>query len=93
MKTLDKETFTKFSKLREVRKKIAIENAVSAYIVFTDAELAEIAKMQEITIKKLKTIKGVGDKKAEKYGKQLIENYNQTSNEASKQPNTENNLF
>lgn len=93
MKILDKETFAKFSKLREIRKKIAIENAVSAYIVFTDAELAQIAKMQDLSLKKLKTIKGVGDKKAEKYGNQLIENYYLIKDEKSNKLDTEDNLF
>ncbi len=37
MKVLDPKTFAKFSQLREIRKKIAQENAVSAFIVFTDA--------------------------------------------------------
>lgn len=73
MKVLDSEIFAIFSKLREARKRIAAEDGVSAYIVFTDAELAEIAKLEEITPKNLKLIKRIGDKKIEKYGTRIIE--------------------
>ncbi len=93
MKTLDNVSFAKFSKLREIRKKIAIENAVSAYIVFTDAELAEMTKLSEITIQKIKSIKGIGDKKAEKYGNKLIENYYKQINETSGESNNGDKLF
>ncbi len=93
MKVLDADTFAKFSKLRQIRKQIAAENAVSAYIVFTDAELAEMAKLPELTINKLKTIKGIGDKKAEKYGEQFIKLYNKMVNETNREPDTGDSLF
>lgn len=48
MQVLDTATFAIFSKLREIRKQIAVKHAVSAYIVFTDAELAEIAKQKSL---------------------------------------------
>jgi len=89
MQVLDTETFAIFSKLREIRKQIALKHAVSAYIVFTDAELAEIAKLKELNVNMLKTIKGVGDKKAEKYGSELLAQYNkEKQDETSGQPNT-----
>jgi superfamily II DNA helicase RecQ len=73
---LDEATFEKFSRLRTFRKKIAEEDAVPAYAVFTDAELSEVAKLQEITEKNLLKINGIGEKKVEKYGKLLCEKYN-----------------
>lgn len=82
--------FVVFSVLREARKKIATNEGVSAYIVFTDAELAEIAQLPEISIAKLKSIKGIGDKKADKYGKLLIDLLNKQHHETSGQSNTEN---
>lgn len=72
---LDKDTFAIFDKLREHRKKIAKNDAVPAYAVFTDAELADIAKLKEITEQNIKTIKGIGVKKTEKYGKLIAELY------------------
>lgn len=72
-KLLDKDTFDVFEKLREYRKKIAEDDAVPAYAVFTDAELSEIAKLKEITEKQIKKINGIGEKKTEKYGNLLSE--------------------
>jgi superfamily II DNA helicase RecQ len=68
---LDEPTFAIFSKLRTYRKKIAEEDAVPAYAVFTDAELSEIAKLDEITEKKLLSIQGIGEKRVDKYGKTM----------------------
>jgi len=69
---LNASDFEKFSKLREVRKIIADEDAVPAYAVFTDAELAEIAKLDRIDKKRLADISGIGRKKIEKYGESLL---------------------
>ena len=70
---LDEATFAKFSKLREFRKQIAEKEAIPAYAVFTDAELSEIAKLPAITAKTIRSVPGIGEKKAEKYGKPLCE--------------------
>ena len=68
---LSEAAFSVFSRLRAHRKKIAEEEAIPAYAVFTDAELAEIARLDEITEKNMLSINGIGSKKMEKYGKQL----------------------
>lgn len=68
---LDDTTFLKFSRLREIRKEIAKSDAVPAYAVFTDEELSEIAKLPEITESSIQNIKGIGQKKAEKYASQI----------------------
>jgi len=72
---LSDEAFKVFSSLREVRKQIATEDAVPAYAVCTDQELVEIAALPEINEKTLKSVKGFGDKKFEKYGQQFIQWY------------------
>jgi len=64
--------FKRFSALREIRKKVAQDDAVPAYAVFTDGELAELAKMVAITSESIRMIKGVGEKKIEKYGHHFI---------------------
>lgn len=76
-KVLKEEEFKIFSKLRELRKAISIEEAISAYIIFTDAELAEIAKMKDPTVNNIRKIKGIGDKKAEKYGERFLSKLNE----------------
>jgi superfamily II DNA helicase RecQ len=64
--------FVRFAKLREVRKSIAQREAIPAYAIFTDEELAAIAQLSEITLASIQTVKGIGEKKAEKYGEALI---------------------
>jgi len=64
---LDEPTFQKFSNLRAIRKQVAAAEGLSAFIVFTDEDLAELAKLEEITVKSMLGIKGIGEKKAERF--------------------------
>lgn len=68
---LSEEEFHRFSVLRSIRKDIATNDAVPAYAVFTDAELAAIAKHESINKSVLLSVSGIGKKKVEKYGEQL----------------------
>jgi superfamily II DNA helicase RecQ len=72
---LDEKTFTVFSILREVRKKIAEEDGLPVYAVFTNEELAGISALEPINIGAIKNVKGIGDKKTERFGKRLTEYY------------------
>ena len=83
---LKEEEFVVFSTLREIRKQLAADDAVPAYAVFTDEELSKIAQMQELNAAKLISIKGIGDKKVEKYGKKLVELYHQKTESSSQAP-------
>lgn len=65
---LDAETFERFARMRKLRKEIAESEAVPAYAVFTDAELAEIAKLTVLDTANMLRIPGIGKKKVEKYG-------------------------
>lgn len=65
---LQPEEFKRFSLYRKVRKEIADKDAVPAYAVFTDAELAAIAKMETVTLAQMSKIDGIGAKRCEKYG-------------------------
>jgi len=71
-KVLDEATFQKFSKLRETRKKVSADEGISAFIIFTDEELSELAKLDEITEKAMLGIKGIGEKKVERFAKYFI---------------------
>jgi len=75
---LDEHTFAVFSRLRQCRKAIADEDAVPAFAVFVDAELAEIAKLEEITEKNIASINGIGQQRAEKFGRRIIDKMNET---------------
>jgi len=65
---LDEATFQRFSKLRETRKALATSEALPAYAIFTDEELAELAKLETINAATMKSVKGIGEKKVEKFG-------------------------
>lgn len=65
---LDEKDFAIFCELRKVRKQISESESIPPFAVFTDAELAEIAKLNEITLATMKQIPGVGERKVEKYG-------------------------
>ncbi len=84
---LDEKTFEKFSILRTIRKEIAAEEAIPAYAVFTDKELAEISKLSEIDEKSIQSIKGIGKKKVEKYGSRFMNNLNEPSNKLQSENN------
>lgn len=70
---LSEEDFKQFCCLRKIRKQIADEDAVPAFAVFTDQELSEISKLPEITTSTIRKIKGIGNKKVEKYGQKFCE--------------------
>ncbi len=69
---LSVDEFERFSLLRERRKKISQEDGVPPYMVMTDAQLAEIAKMENPQISALERIEGVGMARVEKFGERLL---------------------
>jgi len=78
---LTPEDFTLFSKLREVRKKLAEENGLPVYAVCTNEQLAEIAKRKPKSLAECMQIEGIGQGKAEKYVPALLECINLQNNE------------
>jgi superfamily II DNA helicase RecQ len=76
---LNDRDFAIFSKLRAIRKELAAADGSPAYVVFTDEELANIARLSEITEKTILGIQGIGEKKAARYGKALVDKYNAQS--------------
>ena len=69
---LSSEVFERFSQFRKLRKQIADDEAIPAYAVFTDAELAEMAKLNPISLDAMNRISGIGKKKMEKYGDKFL---------------------
>ena len=74
---LDEATFKVFSKLREIRKKLAAEEAIPAYSICTDQELAVMAGLKQLTKDGLLTVKGFCEKKMEEYGLRILEMYHE----------------
>ena len=57
-----------FERLRELRKKLADERNVPAYVVFGDTSLREMARYYPGTVTELSGISGVGEKKLNEFG-------------------------
>ena len=70
---LEPEAFARFVKLRERRKEIADADGVKAYVVLTDAQMAEIAKLETPTIADMKRIDGIGESRVKLYAERLLE--------------------
>lgn len=70
---LSETEFKKFCLLRKIRKQLAESDAVPAFAVFTDAELADISRLEVVSISGLKSVNGIGEKKIEKYGDRFCE--------------------
>ncbi len=69
---LSPEDFAVFAKLREWRKEVAEKEAVPAYTVFTNEQLAKIAEKRIIVKSGLQEINGVGEARIKKYGDAVI---------------------
>ena len=54
-------------------RKLADEQGVPPYVVFSDAALREMAAAQPSTLAAFRQIGGVGDVKLERYGKAFLE--------------------
>jgi ATP-dependent DNA helicase RecQ len=62
-----------FERLRQLRKRIADEQGVPPYVVFTDTTLQEMAREQPTSRVAMLSVSGVGMKKFETYGEVFIE--------------------
>lgn len=83
---LDEEQFKVFSLLRKCRKAIAEEEAIPAFAVFVDTELAEMSKLREINEKTIASIDGVGKQRVDKFAHRLMEKIR----EENREPDTAN---
>ena len=61
-----------FEKLKAWRRITANKENIKPYIIFSDISLIEIANKLPKNIAELKEIRGVGEKKIEKYGKEVL---------------------
>jgi ATP-dependent DNA helicase RecQ len=62
-----------FDELRGLRKRIADERGVPAYIVFSDVSLRQMARYYPINDAEFARISGVGEKKLTDFGKAFLE--------------------
>ncbi|MBK1713008.1 DNA helicase RecQ [Rubrivivax gelatinosus] len=69
---LDEAATARFTALKAWRGEVAREHNVPAYVVFHDAALAEMARERPATLDELAGISGVGSKKLEAYGAEIL---------------------
>ncbi|CAN5399751.1 DNA helicase RecQ [soil metagenome] len=62
-----------FERLRVLRKRLADEQNVPPYVVFTDTTLEDMARQRPITPDALRNVSGVGERKLQLFGKQFLE--------------------
>lgn len=65
---LDARTFALFSHLRQLRKGLAERENLPPYAIFTNEQLAEIAKLRPAQPGDLSRVSGVGQARVDKYG-------------------------
>ena len=61
-----------FDALREVRTRLAVRAGVPPYVIFSNATLADMAARQPSSEYELLSVRGVGDAKARRYGKDFL---------------------
>ena len=61
-----------FDRLRAVRLETARERGVPPYVIFHDATLREMARLRPTSINALRSVKGVGARKAEDLGERFL---------------------
>ncbi|MSQ55668.1 MAG: DNA helicase RecQ [Betaproteobacteria bacterium] len=69
---LDVDAQQRYSALRAWRARIAREHGLPAYVVFHDATLAEMARRMPRDLDSLAQISGVGSRKLETYGEEIL---------------------
>jgi len=61
-----------FEKLRFLRQKLAKEQGVPSYVVFSDATLLDMCRLRPQNMGQFLLVDGVGPKKSERYGEQFL---------------------
>jgi ATP-dependent DNA helicase RecQ len=61
------------ARLKTVRRKLADERKVPAYVIFSDATLLELVRMRPQTLAEMIHVSGVGPTKLERYGRHFLQ--------------------
>ncbi|MCC6798153.1 MAG: DNA helicase RecQ [Candidatus Hydrogenedentes bacterium] len=62
-----------FEKLRALRRSIADERSVPAFVILSDVSLNDMAAKKPVTLAALRQVHGIGERKAEDFGAQFIQ--------------------
>ncbi len=83
---LSENDFAVFCKLRDVRKSLAEKNGLPVYAVFTNDQLADIARQKPSSKTGLMRIDGIGQGKSEKFEDEILACIAGTLGEESRMP-------
>ena len=61
-----------YEALRELRAELAAEHKIPAYVIFSNATLSDMAKKKPKNMTEFRKVSGVGELKANWYGKQFL---------------------
>jgi superfamily II DNA helicase RecQ len=70
---LQPDEFDRYVRLRELRKQLAEDEAIPPYAIFTNEQLAELAKIDSPSKEKMSQIPGVGKARMTKYSDRFLE--------------------
>lgn len=62
-----------FEHLKQVRMRLATQQAVPAYVIFGDATLRELARSRPSSLEALRTVRGIGQQKLENFGQTFLD--------------------
>ncbi|RYC71880.1 DNA helicase RecQ [Spirosoma sordidisoli] len=62
-----------FEQLRAIRKQLADQQNVPAYVIFTDTTLEDMARQRPTTPDALRNVSGVGERKLQLFGRQFLD--------------------
>ena len=66
-KELSGEEFKRFEHFKNVRRQLAQQKSIPAYMIFTDAELAILARVPELSEETAKSLKGIASSRLKEY--------------------------
>ncbi len=69
---LSPEDFAVFARLRDWRKKAAMEEGVPPYVIFTNEQLARMTEQRMTSMTQVRSIDGIGEARVKKYGNAAI---------------------
>jgi ATP-dependent DNA helicase RecQ len=62
-----------FEKLRALRREIATQRGVAAFVILHDSVLRELARLQPTSVDALRGVRGIGEKKIADFGSRLVD--------------------
>ena len=72
MAQLEPEEFLRYARMRDARRDLAQGDGVPSYAVLTNAQMAEIAKLEHPSLADMRKVRGVGEKTVKRYGAALL---------------------